>query len=91
MYNKIRALSPLPCAKTTICGEVYKIHAATVSANGGKYGKAGEIVNSDGKLVIACGDGAVEITVIQAPSKRAVGVKDFLLGHKLDAGVICGE
>ncbi len=90
VYNKIRALYPLPCAKTIIDGEVYKIHSAVMCDGDGVFGKAGEIVSSDYKLIIACGTGAVEITTIQAPSKRAMRTKDFLLGHKLKAGVICG-
>ncbi len=90
VYNKIRALYPQPCAKTVIGGEVYKIHSAVLHDAGGVYGKAGEIVDSDGRLIVACGKGAVELTVIQAPSKRAMPTKDFLLGHGLQVGVVCG-
>ena len=88
VYNKIRALYPLPCAKTVIDGEVFKIHSAVIFDGDKKLGEAGEIINSDGKIIIACGVGAVEITVIQAPSKRAVSAKEYLLGHKLNVGTV---
>lgn len=90
VYNKIRALNPLPCAKTVIDGEVYKIHSAVVDSDDGKFGEAGEIINSDGKIVIACGVGTVKITVIQAPSKRAMRAQEYLLGNKLNVGTVCG-
>lgn len=91
VVDKIRALSPTPCAKTLIDGEIFKIHNATVCAENHDGAQAGEIVRSDGKLVIACGDGCIEVTVIQAPSKRALGISEFLRGRKIGAGVVCAK
>lgn len=89
VVNKIRALSPSPCAKTTINGEVYKIYFAAVAND--CRGAVGEIVRCDDRLVIACGDCGVEILRIQAPSKRALEIKEFLRGKKFAVGIRCGE
>lgn len=88
VVNRIRALSPSPCAKTVINDETYKIYAAVESDGSGA---AGTIICSDGRLVIACGTGAVEIVTIQAPSKRALGAAEFLRGRKLDVGAVCAK
>ncbi|MDE6401792.1 MAG: methionyl-tRNA formyltransferase, partial [Clostridiales bacterium] len=66
--NKIRALSPLPCAKTVIGGETYKIHEAVAISDHAAANRAvaGSIIRADDKLIVACGSGAVEIITIQA-------------------------
>lgn len=89
VVNMIRAYSPLPCAKTDINGEVYKIYAA--EETDGTSAKAGEILRSDSALVIACGTGAIKVSKIQAPSKRALDASEFLRGRKFETGVICGK
>ncbi|MCH5162552.1 MAG: methionyl-tRNA formyltransferase [Clostridiales bacterium] len=90
VVDKIRALSPLPSAKTSINGEVYKLYAAAV-AEDSYSGSAGEIVRCDSKLVIACRDGCVEILKIQAPSKRVLDIAEFLRGKKFAVGTVCGK
>lgn len=86
VVNMIRALADTPCAKTVINGEVYKVYAATVGVGSGKIG---EIIHSEKKLTVACGDGAVDITEIQAPGKKRLPIADFLRGRKLPLGAIC--
>ena len=88
VVNKIRALSPSPCAKTMINGEMYKLYAAAVAD---EKGDAGEIVRCDDKLLIACADGCIEVLKIQAPSKRALDIKEFLRGKKFAVGTRCGS
>ncbi len=90
VVNRIRSLSPAPCAKTIIGGEVYKIYSASVCER--MYGVVpGEIVACDKQLIIACGDGAVSINAIQAPGKRAMDIADFLRGNKFEVGEICAK
>ncbi len=91
VVNHIRSLSPTPCARTAICNDTYKVYAATVvGADIGDHAP-GEIVRCDDKLVIACGLGAVEVTEIQAPGKRALGISEFLRGKKFPLGEICAK
>lgn len=88
VVNKIRALSPNPCAKTVICGEVYKLYAAECVE---EAGEAGKILKCDKTLVIGCKSGSVSVKKIQAPGKRALDIDEFLRGKKLPVGAVCGK
>lgn len=47
----------------------------------------GNVIPSDGgRLLIACGDGAVEVLKIQPAGKREMDVIEFLHGRRLDTG-----
>ncbi len=89
VVNRVRALSPVPCARTVICGEVYKIYSAEVCERNDKS-KIGELTVDKQRIVIACAAGAIAVKVIQAPSKRAMNTEDFLRGNTFPSGVICG-
>ena len=70
VHNKIRGLYSWPCAVTTIQDKVIKLMSSRLAEGSGK---AGEIVESNGKLVIACGDGrCVEILSLQAQGKKVM-------------------
>lgn len=89
VVDGIRALAPAPGARTEICGEVYKIYKAReVACETGS--KCGTIVECGKRLIIACGSNAVSVECIQAPSKRALDIAEFLRGKKFDVGVTCG-
>ncbi|MCH5165171.1 MAG: methionyl-tRNA formyltransferase [Clostridiales bacterium] len=93
VVNRIRSLSPSPCAKTVIGGEIYKIYRARAVGRpeSDKSAAVGEILQSDDKLVIACGKGAIEVLTIQAPSKRMLDISDFLRGKKFEIGDVCAK
>ncbi|MDE6200966.1 MAG: methionyl-tRNA formyltransferase [Clostridiales bacterium] len=90
VVNKIRALSPSPCAKTFIDGEQYKIYRVSVCEDI-VLGVVGQVVCAKDKMYIVCGNGVVSVDVIQAPSKRAMPIADFLRGKKFKDGVICAK
>jgi len=76
IVNTIRAFSPEPAARAAIGGVHVKILRAREfeSAQGGV--RAGEFFERDDALLIACGDGAVEIEeVIPASRGRISGQK----------------
>jgi methionyl-tRNA formyltransferase len=53
------------------------------------HGEPGEVLEadaSDGRLVIACGEGAIECVEVQAPGRKAMDARDFLNGYEIDAG-----
>lgn len=93
VVDKILSLSPSPCAKTIINGESYKIYGAKVCDEfDEKSGFAvGEIICTSDRLIIACATGCIEVLVIQAPSKRALPIKEFVRGKRFGAGVICAK
>lgn len=88
--NFVRGMNPWPCAYTTLNGEVFKIHRVSVCENL-ESGRSGEILSADKRgIVVACGNGAVNIEIIQAPNSKKMSSKDYLLGHKLSAGSVFG-
>ncbi len=75
--RQIRGLSPFPGAWCEFDGERVKLLASKLA---NATGTPGQMI---APLVVACGDGAVEITRAQRPGKRAMIAKDFLHGNPL--------
>ncbi|MEL7416401.1 MAG: methionyl-tRNA formyltransferase, partial [Pseudomonadota bacterium] len=73
----IRGLSPFPGAWCEMAGERLKMLRSRVVDG---QGAPGAIL---GGLRIACGEGAIEITELQRPGKRATSAEDFLRGATL--------
>lgn len=87
VHNKIRGLSPWPVATALLNGKKIKIHSSVLSDKKGN--RAGEIVDTDGKITVCCGDGnCIDILAVQLEGKKRMRTKDFLLGHKIDCGTI---
>lgn len=77
LERKIRAFNPYPAVFFEYGGERYKILRATVVDAGGK---PGEILSGDERLVIACGDKALEIKEIQRQGKKKMPIEELLRG-----------
>jgi len=83
VHNQVRGLHPWPVATTCIGGKNMKIHE-TVLAEG--KGEPGQILGlTKTGLVIACGEGAVEIRSLQAEGGKRMGAVDYFRGHPLEA------
>lgn len=85
--DRIRAMLPAPGAFAT-CGEnVYKF-ADAVTAEG--TGVPGTVLGvQGGRMIVACGTGAVSIGQIQAPGSRRMPVPDYARGHALPEAFDC--
>jgi methionyl-tRNA formyltransferase len=85
--RRIRGLSPSPGAWTEIAGPAgrERIKALMSRVNDG-CGAPGEILDTDGKLVVACGDGAVELLRAQRAGRSPQSAGDFLRGFPLRRG-----
>jgi methionyl-tRNA formyltransferase len=89
VHNFIRGLSPYPGAWTTHDGTRLKVYRSIPAGNAeGRpaEGVPGEVLETGDRLVIACGDGAVELTRIQQPGKQRLPAADFLNGYPLETG-----
>jgi methionyl-tRNA formyltransferase len=73
----IRGLSPFPGAWCEVAGERVKLLRSQLASGAGVPGQV------LGGLTIACGTGAVEITLAQREGKRAMAPDDFLRGFAL--------
>lgn len=89
VYNKIRGLNPWPIAVTFIDGVKFKIFEAEYVEK--VNGTAGEIVDNNKKIVIACGDGnGISIKILQPDGKKQMDIVAYLSGNKLEKGKIIG-
>ena len=73
----IRGLSPFPGAWCDMVGERVKLLRSVVVDG---HGAAGQVLNG---MTIACGTGAVEVTLAQREGKRAMGRDEFLRGFAM--------
>ncbi|MCL1964018.1 MAG: methionyl-tRNA formyltransferase [Firmicutes bacterium] len=88
--NLVRGVDPWPGAWTTLpAGGALKVWRA--SAREG-HGAPGEVMYADGKrgMAVACGEGLLAITELQAPGARRMAAADYLRGHPMRAGDMLG-
>jgi methionyl-tRNA formyltransferase len=83
VHNHIRGLSPFPGAWCTLHGERIKVLRTT---KGEGRGAPGAML--DGRLTVACGEGAVRIVELQKAGSKAMRAEDFLRGSPLAAGAL---
>ncbi len=82
IHNQVRGLHPWPVATMQLQGQNFKVHATKVVEG---TGKAGEILGlTKTGLVIACGEGAVEIRSLQAEGGKRMAAPDYFRGHPLE-------
>ena len=82
VHNHVRGLHPWPVAITEIQGKKFKIHETRPVEGTGEPGQILEL-NKKG-LVIACGEGAVEIRSLQAEGGKRMAAPDYFRGHPLE-------
>lgn len=87
----VRGLSPLPCARTTLEGKTLKLQQARVCPGTCPTGSAGEVVIADKSgLVVACGEGFVELQRAQLEGRKALAAVDLVNGRLLTLGARLG-
>ena len=83
VHNQVRGLHPWPVATTCIGGKNMKIHETVIAEGKGEPGKILGLTKTG--LLIACGEGAVEIRSLQAEGGKRMGAVDYFRGHPLEA------
>lgn len=82
VHNKIRGLSPFPTAWANFNGEKMNLYQSKL----GSYANIdpGELLVKEGKLLVGCSDGTIELLEIQLPGKKRMETKFFLKGNTLE-------
>lgn len=83
IHNQVRGLHPWPVATMELNGTQFKVHETRVVEGQGVPGSVLEL-NKHG-LVIACGQGAIEVRSLQAQGGKRMNAPDYFRGHPLDA------
>ena len=85
LERKIRAFNPFPAMFFEYNGERFKVLTAEVVD---MNGNAGQILDGEHNLIVACGAKALKITEIQRQGKKAMPIADLLRGFSFVAGTI---
>ena len=88
--RRVRAFDPFPGASFLLDGQAVKLWRSRV-VDGVPGAPAGSVVDAGpGRLVVACGEGALEMLELQAAGGRRQPAEVFLRGHPVAAGASLG-
>lgn len=82
VHDHVRGLNPWPTATATIGGRFFKIHETVVTDGSGEPGEILGLTKTG--LRVACGEGAVEIRILQAEGGKRMAAPDYFRGHPLE-------
>jgi methionyl-tRNA formyltransferase len=86
VHNQIRALAPHIGARTfhpDVEGPV-KIWRSAVLDRAAVSSEEGSIAIANGRIVVCCGKGRLDVLELQVPGGRRLPARDFLLGNSLE-------
>lgn len=88
---QVRGLNPWPCTYTDVDGGRLKVYQARVLEREPDDAPGTVLVSSAKEgLVVACGEGCLELVEIQAPNSRRMEAKAFLAGKRIETGTHLG-
>jgi methionyl-tRNA formyltransferase len=88
IHNLVRAAVSWPVAHCLFRGEVCRIHKTSLAENT-RAGIPGEVVGvSDAAVLVAAGEGAVAVEVIQMPGKRPMRIGEYMHGSPVRDGEV---
>ena len=82
VHNKVRGLHPWPVATMELQGQKFKVHATKIVEGKGNPGQILGLTKTG--LKIACAEGAVEVTSLQAEGGKRMAAPDYFRGHPLE-------
>ena len=82
VHDHVRGLHPWPVATAELAGTKFKIPATKVVEDSGTPGNILALTKTG--LVVACGEGAVEIRSLQAEGGKRMNAPDYFRGHPLE-------
>ncbi|MCB9764045.1 MAG: methionyl-tRNA formyltransferase [Alphaproteobacteria bacterium] len=85
LHDQVRALQPWPGAVCTLRGQPFKVKQTRVAEGEGPPGTA---LVAGSRLVIACGEGALEVLEGQLPGKKALPARDLVNGARIEPGEV---
>ncbi|MDX6382146.1 MAG: methionyl-tRNA formyltransferase [Rubrobacteraceae bacterium] len=86
VHNLVRALTPHIGARTfhpEVSGPI-KVLRSKISQTSVRRAEPGTILAANGHILVACGEGVLEITKLQIPGGKALSTDDFLRGRRLE-------
>lgn len=84
VHNHVRGMNPWPVATTEIQGKKFKVYATAVMDEQVDAAPGTILALTKTGLKIACGEGAVEIRVLQAEGGKRMAAPDYFRGHPIE-------
>ena len=81
VHDHVRGMNPWPVATMELRGSRFKVYATAVTEGSGEPGEILGLTKTG--LKIACGEGAVEIRILQAEGGKRMAAPDYFRGHPL--------
>ncbi|WP_020402645.1 methionyl-tRNA formyltransferase [Gracilimonas tropica] len=81
VHNKIRGLSPFPTAWAEWQGQKFNMYRSKISEI--RNLEAGKLSSADDKLIVGCGERAVELVEVQLPGTKRMSGADFVRGYEV--------
>ncbi len=91
IYDKFRAYIVWPGIHTIWKGMNLKINLCKSVKSSHTEVPAGTVIREGDKVLITCGDGALELITVQLEGKKALPVEEFIRGHHDFLGSILGK
>ena len=88
IHDLVRGFNPWPTAWTTLGGERMKVHQTRVVD---ATGAPGHVISVAKTIVVGTGEGALELTEIQLPGRRAQPGRDVINSGRVAEGMVLGE
>lgn len=82
VHDHVRGLQPWPVATMELNGIPFKVHETRIVSGSGAPGTVLGLTKTG--LVLACGEGAVEVRVLQAQGGKRMNAPDYFRGHPLN-------
>jgi len=84
--RQVRAFNPFPVAQSLLHGEICRIWMATSVAGMPTTALPGTVLDVHDGILVACGDGVLRISELQAPGGKRLSAQVFMQGHALKTG-----
>lgn len=84
IHNQVRGLHPWPVATAELAGTKFKIHSTAVVPGSAAAAPGTILALTKTGLQVACGQGVVEIRVLQTEGGKRMAAPDYFRGHPLE-------
>jgi methionyl-tRNA formyltransferase len=89
LERQLRALNPWPGCWTELGDQTLRVLAGRALRGTGNHHVPGEVL--DERLTVACGEGRLELTLVQRPGGRPMAAEAFLRGYPVPVGTRLGR
>ena len=84
VHNHVRGMNPWPVATAQIQGKTFKVYTTAIVDEQVDSAPGTLLALTKTGLKIACGEGAVEIRVLQAEGGKRMAAPDYFRGHPIE-------